>query len=152
MSKQPLNKQANDTVLFPEDTPGQRIKKLRIKHGLNQKQLSRLLGFTANYFGQVERDEKPLSKNMADALCNYFHVSYSYLYHGIHPFQTGEYENVTEAPAYGHNIRMLLNEYIKSCSEDECRMLEPIIKSLVSSLRDVRWFDLQNTDHIKDES
>ena len=116
---------------LPESTPGQRIKKLRLTAGLSQNQLSRQLGFTTNYFGQVERDRKELSKNMADALCKYFHVDYSYLYHGI-----GE---ASGAPQSGSN-RELLIDYIRSCSEEECRLLEPVIRAIVQSLRSAGWF------------
>ena len=122
MSKQSLKQSAEELNRLPEETLGQRLRKLRLNTGLKQKQLAALLGFTANYLGQVERDAKPLSKNMADAICSYFHVDYSYLYHGIRPAQTGEHDTIHEDPFYNHDFRRLLNEYIKSCSEDEKRM------------------------------
>lgn len=118
---------------LPESTPGQRIKKLRLTAGLSQNQLSRQLGFTTNYFGQVERDRKELSKNVADALCNYFHVDYSYLYHG------NGIGKVSDTAVSGSS-RELLIDYIRSCSEEECRLLEPVIRAIIQSLRSVGWF------------
>ena len=57
---------------LPENTPGQRILKLRLGAGLTLEQLAERLDFTANYFGQVERDAIGLSNNMAHAICRYF--------------------------------------------------------------------------------
>ena len=119
---------------LPENTPGQRIRKLRLTAGLTQEQLSELLGFTANYFGQVERDAVGLSKNMADALCDYFNVTYDYLYFGSPTCGTAEGH---ETP-YGSHARLIA--LIKSCPEKECRLLEPIVRAFVRTLRDAGWF------------
>lgn len=152
MGKQSLNQSAEELNRLPEDTLGQRIRKLRLNARLKQKQLAALLGFTSNYLGQVERDAKPLSKNMADAICNYFHVDYNYLYHGIRLPQPEEHGRVQENAVYGHDPRTLLGNYIRNCSEDECRMLKPVIESLLYSLREAGWFDQREDGQIKDES
>ena len=124
-------------VQLPENTPGQRIKKLRMTAGLSQNQLSRQLGFTSNYFGQVERDQKDLSKNVADAICSYFHVTYGYLYHGL---------GAGNSPHPAPGSRELVIDLIKSCSEEECRLLEPAVKGLVEGLRAGGWFSSLRPD------
>ena len=142
MNKQSLEQQTEDLNRLPEDTPGQRIRKLRLKAGYSQKELSKLLGFTSNYLGQVERDSTPLSKNMTLVLCNLFHVDFSYLHHGIRPVRLEEQDRVQESLSGGHNIRTLLNDLIDNCSGDECRMLEPIVESLLYSIRETGWIEL----------
>lgn len=129
-----MNQKNSDYSLLPENTPGQRLKKLRLTAGLSQVQLSKQLGFTANYYGQVERDAKDLSKNMTNSICKYFNVTYDYLFQGLEP------EQLHEAPAYDCGSRALLSDYIRGCSEEECRMLEPIIRALVEALRRANWF------------
>ena len=123
---------------LPENTPGQRILKLRLSAGLTQEQLAERLGFTANYFGQVERDAIGLSNNMAHAICRYFNVTFDYLYFGPHACGTME-----KLGSLSENQAMLA-DFIKSCSEEECRMLEPIIKVFVRTLRDAGWFKNPN--------
>lgn len=152
MSRQSSNQLTGKLNQPSEETPGQRIRKLRNSLGLKQKELAILLGFTANYLGQVERDAKPLSKNMAEVICNYFHVDYNYLYHGIPSGPLAEHDRLQENPVYDCDIRTLLNNYVESCSEDECRRLEPIIRSLIQSIRETGWFDPQETEQIEDES
>lgn len=152
MSKQALNQLAEEVNQLSKETPGQRIRKLRKDLGLKQKELATLLGFTANYLGQVERDARPLSKNMAELICGYFHVDYNYLYHGIQSDPLVEHDRLQENPVYDCDFRTLLNNYIQSCSEDECRRLEPIIRSLIQSIRETGWFDPQETGQIEDES
>lgn len=152
MNKRSSNLPVKKQSRLLADTPGQRIRKLREDEGSSQKKLAGLLGFTANYLGQVERDARPLSKNMADAICSYFHVDYNYLYHGLRTAQPIEHNKVQEDPAYDQDYRALLNEYIRNCSEDECRMLEPVIESLLHSLRKTGWFDQADKGQIKDES
>lgn len=124
---------------LPKYTPGQRIRKLRLTAGLTQEQLSELLGFTANYLGQVERDAVGLSKNMADALCDYFNVTYNYLY-----CQSDSRNTATE---HGHTEpgQAPIIALIKNCSEDECRLLEPVARACIQALRKARRLNRQNT-------
>ena len=152
MSKKPLNKLTEELNQPSAETPGQRIRKLRKEAGLKQNELARLLEFSSNYLGQVERDAKPLSKNLADAVCSYFHVDYNYLYFGIRQASPAEHSRIEEDPAHTHDFRTLLNICVQSCSEDECRMLEPVIRSLIQSLREIGWFDPRRAGQIKDES
>ena len=114
---------------LPEDTVGQRMKKLRLTAGLSQDKLSEYLGFTPNYYGQVERGAKELSKNLANAMCSYFNVTYSYLYQGISPDQLREESGYDTCK--NHIIR-----YLESCTEEECELLYPILKTMVQSRRE----------------
>ena len=152
MSTQPLNQPTEELNQHSNESPGQRIRKLREEAGLKQKELAELLHFTSSYLGQVERGAKPLSKNLADVLCDYFHVDYNYLYHGIRLTPSPELGIIHEEPAYDHDFRARLKKYIRKCSEDECRMVEPILKSMLQSLRETGWFDSQEAGQIKDES
>ena len=114
--------------VLPEDTVGQRIKKLRLSAALSQEKLSEELGFSANYFGQVERGAKALSKNMADALCARFDVSYSYLYQGIRP------EQLREDPVCDTSRNHII-EFFASCSDEECELLYRFLKMIVQDHR-----------------
>lgn len=69
-----MRKQMDDGEIarLPEKTVGQRLKKLRLSAKMTQDQFSEKLGFSTNYYGQVERDAKELSKNMANEVCKYF--------------------------------------------------------------------------------
>ena len=123
-----MNKQTRNQM--PENTPGQRIRKLRLTAGLTQERLSEYLGFTTNYYGQVERDAWGLSKNLASAICSYFNVTYDYLYFGSDPYDIEEnHKDVSICHA-------LLIAFIRNCSEEECRLLEPVVKAIVLALRD----------------
>lgn len=132
-----MNKKTPNQLL--ENTPGQRIRKLRLTAGLTQEQLSELLGFTANYLGQVERDAVGLSKNLADALCDYFNVTYNYLYCQSDSWNTAMEHGLT-GPGQTPIIAL-----IKNCSEDECRLLEPVARACIQALRKARRLDRQNT-------
>lgn len=113
---------------FPEDTVGQRIKKLRLSAGLTQEKLSEELSFSSNFYGQVERGAKSLSKNMADALCGRFDVSYSYLYQGIRP------EQIKEASVYDTSKNHMIKIFA-DCSNEECELLYSIAQALVQDRR-----------------
>ncbi len=153
MNKRSPKRQTEDLNRLPENTPGQRIRKLRLKAGYSQKKMSELIPFTANYLGQVERGSKPLSTNMTDALCSLFHVDYSYLHHGICPVRPEEEDRVQETSTdCGHNIRTLLKELVEGCTGEECRMLEPIVDSLLYSIRETGWIDPPEDDQLKEES
>lgn len=152
MNKRSSKQQIEDLNRLPENTPGQRIRKLRLKAGYSQKKMSELIPFTANYIGQVERDSRPLSTNMTDALCSLFHVDYSYLHHGICPVRLEEQDRVQENPNCDHNIRTLLKDFVENCSGDECQMLEPIVDSLLYSIRETKWIDPPEDDQLKEES
>ena len=113
---------------LPENTEGQRLRKLRLSAKLTQDKLSEELGFSSNYYGQVERGAKALSKNMADAVCGRFDVSYSYLYQGITP------EKLRETSSYD-TCKNYLIEFIATCTEKECEILYPLLQILIQDHR-----------------
>ena len=55
MNKQSLEQQTEDLNRLPEDTPGQRIRKLRLKAGYSQKELSDMILELAS--GKIGADE-----------------------------------------------------------------------------------------------
>lgn len=113
---------------LPENTVGQRMRKLRLTAGLSQERLSEYLNVTPNYYGQVERDAKGLSKNLANAMCDFFQVTYDYLYRGIGPEQIRE-EKLRDT------CKKHILSYIGACTEDECEIIYPILKILIQSRR-----------------
>ena len=113
---------------LPVDTVGQRIKKFRLSEGLTQEKISEKLGFSANYYGQVERGAKGLSKNMANAFCENFGLTYSYLYHGLSPEEI-------EREASSDNSKNRVVAFFRACSEEECALLYPILLSMIHSRR-----------------
>lgn len=125
-----MRKDLSDSEIagLPEDTVARRILKLRLSGKLTQDKLSEELGFSSNYYGQVERGKRALSKRLADALCDYFDVSYGYLYQGINPDQ------IREKPDYDTSKNQIL-KYLTDCSDEECGLLYPIVQVLVQDLR-----------------
>lgn len=109
---------------LPERTVGERIKKLRLSVNMSQEEFSEKLGFSANYYGQVERGAKTLSKKMADALGEHFGASYRYLYQGIRSEQTGE----TSA---GDASRKRMINVFNTCTIAECELIYPLLQVLV---------------------
>lgn len=125
-----MRKQMDDGEIarLPEKTVGQRLKKLRLSAKMTQDQFSEKLGFSTNYYGQVERDAKELSKNMANEVCKYFDTSYSYLYQGIIPGQIGE----TSAYDTCKNHIVTLTE---SCTNEECQLLYSFLRLMIQDYR-----------------
>lgn len=123
---------------LPEETEGQRLRKLRLSAELTQDKLSEELGFSTNYYGQVERGAKALSKNMADAVCGRFDVSYSYLYQGIN------LEKLRETSSYGVCKNQLI-ELTTACTKEECEILYSLLQMLVQDRRrrEMEWFALR---------
>ena len=72
---------------FTSDPPqriGQRIRNERSKWNLTQEQLSEHLGISTNYLGQIERG-RSFSHALAERFCEFFHITYDYLYYGTEP-------------------------------------------------------------------
>lgn len=105
-----------------------RIVKLRMLAKMTQEKFSEELGFSMNYYGQVERGKKALSKHMADALCEVSDVSYSYLYQGIRP------EQIREGSVYDTSKNQII-KYLADCTDEECELLYPIVQVLVQDRR-----------------
>lgn len=118
----------NEIAKLPEKTEGQRLKKLRLSAKMTQDKFSEALGFSSNYYGQVERGVKALSKNMADAVCRHFGASYSYLYQGITP------EQIRDASDYDTCKNHML-ALIAACTEEECRLLYSFLQMMIQDYR-----------------
>ncbi len=61
---------------------GLRIRRERIIWNLTQEELSRILGISPNYLGQIERGTRELSRKMEDRLCETFNLTREEFYHG----------------------------------------------------------------------
>lgn len=54
---------------------GKNIKKLRLKNGYTQEELSELVDITCSYVGQIERNERKISIDKLYKIANVFNVS-----------------------------------------------------------------------------
>lgn len=125
-----MRKDLSDSEIadLPEDTVARRIVKLRMSAKMTQEEFSEMLGFSSNYYGQVERGKKGLSKHMADKLREYCGVSYNYLFQGISP------EQISESSVYDTSKNQIL-KYLTDCGDEECELLYPIVQVLVQDRR-----------------
>lgn len=109
-------------------TVGERLRQLREGVGLTQEKLSENLGVSYNYYGQVERGCKGLSKQLASKLAAYYDETLDYLYYGK--------SILHENPEFGNKVDLL--RCIENCSEEDCTMLLPIVKTLREFIWDCR--------------
>lgn len=125
-----LRKDLSDSEIagLPEDTVAQRVAKLRLSAKMTQERFSEELGFSTNYYGQVERGKKGLSKHMADKLCAYSGVSYNYLFQGIRP------EVIKETSDYDTSKNHMIGIF-ETCTKEECELIYSIMQMLVQDRR-----------------
>ncbi len=115
---------------FTSDPPqriGQRIRNERSKWNLTQEQLSEHLGISTNYLGQIERG-RSFSHALAERFCEFFHITYDYLYYGTEPSK--EY---TPSETDGE-----LEHLLQSCTPEEKRLCLHILKEVLTELRSFR--------------
>ena len=120
---------------------GLRMRQIRRAYRMTQEKLADTLGISVNYLGEVERGRKPLSRSLADQFCQYFHVTYDYLYRGRPSTPTNQ---VRERSVYPTVYQDIL-EQLEDCSPEE--MIT--ISHLISTYLDVSRFlskELPQTD------
>jgi len=105
---------------------GQRLRQLRCDAGLTQDKLSEYLDITFGYYGQVERGERRLSRNLAIKLSGFYQVTLDYLYYGDQNYL------ICEESDYGNKGELI--RYIKTCSESDCEYLLPIVRIVRQTL------------------
>ncbi|MDQ0175377.1 helix-turn-helix domain-containing protein [Bacillus chungangensis] len=89
---------------------GQRLANLREKSGYSKKDISIMLGFTANVFGTYEREERRPSLETIIKIADFFDVSLDYLIRGK------EYQQRNQPLSYQLNqlvVRELLEKGIE---------------------------------------
>ena len=110
---------------------GLRMRQIRRAYRMTQEKLADTLGVSVNYLGEVERGRKPLSRSLADQFCQYFHVSYDYLYHG----STAPAKNqVREKATYKAADHIILNQ-LRDCSPEEVYVISQLIGSYLDITR-----------------
>ena len=62
--------------VFPDLHPGSAIRGLRLREGLTQEQLARLLGVKRSNLSEMENGKRPIGKNMAKRLAEVLKTDY----------------------------------------------------------------------------
>lgn len=62
--------------VFPGLHPGSAIRGLRLREGLTQEQLARLLGIKRTNLSEMENGKRPIGKNMAKRLAQVLKTDY----------------------------------------------------------------------------
>lgn len=110
---------------------GERIRNERKLFHLTQEQLSEALGITPNYLGEIERGRRSLTRKVATKLCNYFGLTYDYLYNGNRDITLASQSQEEALPPF----KAELLHFIESCNENECIACLSFVKSMVLAIR-----------------
>jgi len=102
---------------------GLRMRQIRRAAHMTQEKLADTLGVSVNYLGEVERGRKPLSRSLADQFCQYFHVTYDYLYHGIPDYA---FNQIRERARY-RSAKHSLQDQIQNCSPEEIVIITQLV-------------------------
>ena len=121
---------------------GLRMRQIRRAYRMTQEKLADTLGVSVNYLGEVERGRKPLSRSLADQFCQYFHVSYDYLYHGSN---ISSQNQVRETAVYKNTDRLILDQ-VRNCSPEEVYVISHLIRTYLDITRPLSCDDPQE-DH-----
>lgn len=121
---------------FPENNAsvGLRVRNIRRASHMTQEKLADVLDVSVNYLGEIERGRKPLSRPLADHFCDYFHVTYDYLYHGITP---SHWYSVRENGTY-ESVRSSLMEKIRHCTPEETVVIYQLVNSYLEISRELQ--------------
>lgn len=114
---------------------GLRMRQIRRAYRMTQEKLADTLGVSVNYLGEVERGRKPLSRSLADQFCQYFHVSYDYLYHGS---TVPSANQVRETAAYKNADHLILDQ-VRDCSPEEIYVITHLIRSYLDITRPLTY-------------
>ena len=110
---------------------GLRMRQIRRAYRMTQEKLADTLGVSVNYLGEVERGRKPLSRSLADQFCQYFHVTYDYLYRG-HPGSPTT--QIRERSVY-HTVHQNIIQQLEDCSPEEMITISHLIASYLDVSR-----------------
>jgi transcriptional regulator with XRE-family HTH domain len=115
---------------------GLRMRQIRRSHQMTQEKLADTLGVSVNYLGEVERGRKPLSRSLADQFCQYFCVSYDYLYYGTNPPSPSQ---LRERAVYQATDHPILNQ-VRDCSPEEIYVISHLIDSYLDITRQLSHY------------
>ncbi len=147
-----------DYISKKDSTIGHRMKKIRSNAHLTQEQLADILGVSVNYLGEVERGRKPLSHSLAASFCNFFQITYDYLYDGSgsrFPNMIRErslYHEASHSLPGQPQIRLQqllysqLQSQLQDCTVDELIILSHLVNAFLDSSRSLRKEQIQQ-DH-----
>lgn len=62
--------------VYPDSTPGSRLRGLRHKEGVTQKDMADRLGVRQNHLSEMERGRRPITVDMAKRIADKFGTSY----------------------------------------------------------------------------
>jgi DNA-binding XRE family transcriptional regulator len=62
--------------VFPESSPANRLRGLRTREGITQKELANVLGLHQHHISEMERGIRPISMNMAKSIGDKYNISY----------------------------------------------------------------------------
>ena len=110
---------------------GLRMRQIRRAAGMTQEKLADTLGVSVNYLGEVERGRKPLSRSLADQFCQYFEVTYDYLYHGLSNIS----QNQIRERAFYQSAHHALQEHIQTCSPEEILVISQLVDTYLNVSR-----------------
>jgi len=62
--------------VFPESSPGNRLRGLRTREGITQKELAKVLGIRQHHVSEMEKGLRSISKDMAKRIGEAYNISY----------------------------------------------------------------------------
>jgi len=62
--------------VFPDSHPGSRLRGLRTREGITQKQMAEQLGLRQHHISEMEKGTRPISLDMAKRISKTFDISY----------------------------------------------------------------------------
>ena len=62
--------------VFPESSPGNRLRGLRTREGVTQKEFAARLGIRQHHVSEMEKGIRPISKEMAKRIGETYNISY----------------------------------------------------------------------------
>jgi len=76
----PLNEDGEELYsareVFPESSPGNRLRGLRTREGITQKELAQALGIRQHHVSEMERSLRSISRDMAKRIGETYKISY----------------------------------------------------------------------------
>ena len=76
----PLNEDGEELYsareVFPESSPGNRLRGLRTREGITQKELAARLGIRQHHVSEMENGKRPISLDMAKRISEAYNISY----------------------------------------------------------------------------
>lgn len=128
----------NDMDSIPLETIGSRIRFAREKLGLSRESFAELVGLSAFYIGQIERDERNMSIDSLIKICDTLNISIDFILRGYVKYL----ENIYIMEKLNNYSTDELDEQTKDIisllsgtSNENIKIIKDIIKLLLPRLR-----------------